>query len=285
MTSSARLRRLEQLLHDEVVLVVVAQVIRGHGAEVVDDPPRQLDVRGDLVAVRAQQRRQHVLTVDAHRPDPCEVIQPGMTELHGFGCDAEPLREEPLKADCDVAEPDRAMAVVEERAGHDAHGFVKSMIHASSAAMPAHAFGDVEDDRHRAQRLGESTRSGRLLADASAAERDGLVRVARRLPTDADLQEHGRRAVDRRIEIARQRQPAVKAVRLRDALRCAADHLEPSRVGVLEHELIDAEADRRRGRIPAPARGCTCCPHRRPLPSCALVVRRCPRRGVAREPA
>ena len=69
-------------------------------------------------------------------------------------------------------------------------GFVKSTIHAPSARELAHALGDAEHDRHRAQRLGEAARAGGLLADAAARERDGLVAEPRRLPADADLDEH-----------------------------------------------------------------------------------------------
>ena len=201
----------------------------------------QLDMSGDLVAVLAQQRREHVLAVDGHRPDPCQVIQPRVAEVHRFGCDTKPAGEQPLEADCDVAEPDGAVTMVEERAGHDADRVREVDDPRVVRAQPPHAVCDVKDDRHRAQRFREPAGSGRLLADAPTAQRDRLVGVPRGLSTDPDLEEHRGRAVDGGVEVTRQREPAVKAVRLRDPLRRTANHLEPLGVDVLQHELVDAE--------------------------------------------
>ena len=75
-------------------------------------------------------------------------------------------------------------------------GLVKSTIHAP-APRARHPLGDVQDHGHRAQRLGEAARAGRLLADAAAGERHGLVRQPRRLAADADLHQHEVGAVER----------------------------------------------------------------------------------------
>ena len=191
MTSSARLRDVEQLLDDEVVLIVVAQVVRGHGPEVVDDPARQLDVRRDLVPVVAQQCGQHLLAVNAHRADPGEVIEPGMTELHGLRGHVQPLGEQALETDGDIAEPDRTVAVVEQRARDDAHRVGEIDDPRVVRSELPNAIGDVEHHRDGAQGFGESAGAGRLLPDAAAAKRDGLVGEPCRLAADADLQEHG----------------------------------------------------------------------------------------------
>ena len=59
-------------------------------------------------------------------------------------------------------------------------GFVKSTIQASGSASSRDALGDLEHDRHRAQRLRQAAGAGRLLADAAARERQRLVAGAGR---------------------------------------------------------------------------------------------------------
>lgn len=190
MTSSARLGELQQFLDDEVVLIVVAQIVGGHRLEVVDDPPRKLHVSGDLVAVVAQQRRQRILAIHLDRPDPGEVIQSRMTELHNVRRDAQPRCEQALETDCHIAEPDRTVAMIQQRAGHDANRVGEIDDPGVVRREPPDAIGDVEHDRHGAQRFGESAGAGGLLADASAAQGDRLIAVAGCLAADANLQEH-----------------------------------------------------------------------------------------------
>ena len=107
-------------------------------------------------------------------------------------------RELALKADRDVAEPDRAVAGVEQRAGDDPDRVREVDDPRVRRGALAHALGDLEHDGHRAHRLGEAAGAGRLLADAAARERHRLVREARRLAADADLDEHEVGAVDAR---------------------------------------------------------------------------------------
>ena len=76
-------------------------------------------------------------------------------------------------------------------------GLVKSMIQASGLRAPD-PLGDVEHDRDRAQRLGQAAGAGGLLADAAALQRQRLVLIAGRLPADAQLEQHGVGAVQRR---------------------------------------------------------------------------------------
>ena len=67
----------------------------------------------------------------------------------------------------------------------------------------AHALGDPEHDRHGAQRLAEPAGAGRLLPDAAAGERHGLVREPRLLAADADLDQDEVGAVDSPVEVVR----------------------------------------------------------------------------------
>ena len=85
----------------------------------------------------------------------------------------------------------------------------------------ADALRDLEHDRDRAQRLGEAPGAGRLLADAAAGERHGLVGEARRLAADANLDEHEIGAVDRAVELAGDDELAAEPL-LRSSIRAAS---------------------------------------------------------------
>ena len=65
----------------------------------------------------------------------------------------------------------------------------------------ADPLGDLEHDRHGAHRLRETARAGRLLADAAARKRGGLVLQARRLAADPDLDEDEVGVLDRLVEL------------------------------------------------------------------------------------
>ena len=61
---------LELLGEHLVVRVEVAEVVRRHRAEIVEQAARQLELAGELVAVFVEQLGQHVLAVDAGRAAP-----------------------------------------------------------------------------------------------------------------------------------------------------------------------------------------------------------------------
>jgi hypothetical protein len=60
--------------------------------------------------------------------------------------------------------------------------------------------GDIQHDRHGAQRLGKASRAGRLLAEQSEPARQRLVDQPGLLTTDPQLYEHGGRGVDGLIQ-------------------------------------------------------------------------------------
>ena len=83
-------------------------------------------------------------------------------------------------------------------------GFVKSTIQASSRGELAHALGDLRASTGTVRiAFAKPPAPGRLLADAAAGERDRLVAQPRRLPADADLDEHEVRPLDRPVEVGR----------------------------------------------------------------------------------
>ena len=119
------------------------------------------------------------------------MVQPGMSEVHGFGWDVQPAGEQTLKPDRDVAEADGSVTMIEKGSSHDTHRVGEVDDPGVISCEAADLVCDVENDRHGAECLGESPRAGRLLTDTPASEWDGLVGVAGRLPPDPDLQQHG----------------------------------------------------------------------------------------------
>ena len=93
------------------------------------------------------------------------------------------------------------MAGVEQRAGDDADRVGEVDDPGARRRALAHALGDLEHDRHGAQRLREAAGAGRLLPDAAAGERQRLVGEPRLLPADPDLDQHEVGAVDRAVEV------------------------------------------------------------------------------------
>ena len=75
------------------------------------------------------------------------------------------------------------------------------MIQASGRGQLPGPLGDVQHDRHGAQRLGEAARPGRLLADAAELQRPGLVPVPGGLVADPQLEQHRARAVEARVQV------------------------------------------------------------------------------------
>ena len=149
-----------------------------------------------------EQLGQPVDAVDGDRTLPGQVVQPDVVELHLVGRDPEPVGEATLEADGDVAQPDRAVTLLQQRPGDDADR-VGEVDDPRVGCRRADPLGDVEDDRHGAQRLGEPAGAGGLLADAAALQRPGLVLVPGGLTADPQLQEDGVDAVERRLQVGR----------------------------------------------------------------------------------
>jgi len=162
-TSSARVRG------------VVAQVVRRHDAEAVDQRARELEPLGDVVAVLREKPWQHVVPVDLDVADPGEVVEPRVVEVDRLRSDAQPPGEQALEADRDVAQTHRSVALLEQGAGHDADRVGEVDDPRVLCRMLAHGVGDVEHDRHGAQRLREAAGAGGLLTHAVARQRERLV--------------------------------------------------------------------------------------------------------------
>jgi hypothetical protein len=148
------------------------------------------------------------------------------------------LRKLALQADVDVAEADRSVARVEQRAGHDPHRVREVDDPRVGRRMLADLLRDLEHDRHRPQRLGEPPRARRLLTDAAELERDRLVEQPLGLASDPDLDDDGICALHRPREVIGLEQLPRKALSLEHPPRQSADDLEPLGVDVVEREPL-----------------------------------------------
>jgi hypothetical protein len=193
--------------------------------------------------VLGEQLGQCVLALGAAEPYPGlpgEVVEAHVFEVDVGGGDAEEPGELPLEADRHVAQPDRLVPGLEKGAGDDPDR-VGEVDDPGVRVGAADAFGDVEDHRDRAQRLGEAARAGRLLADAAALQGPGLVLLAGGLAADTELQEHRVGAVHARVQVVRRRDPAGVALPGEDAPGEPADQLQALGGRVDQDEFLDGQ--------------------------------------------
>ena len=224
-----------------VVGVEVPEVVGGDRAELLDQAKRLARLRGEGVPVCVEQVGQGLSSVDEHAPHPGQVVEPDLVDEHARGLDLEQARDQALDADRDVAEPDRAMAVVEKRAGDDPDRVREVDDPRVRRGQCAHALCDPEHHGDGAHRLREAAGARRLLADAPARERDRLVGEPRLLTADAQLEDDERGAVDGSVEVVGDDERALEAGFGEHAPRHRAHDLAALRVDVVQHELVDRQ--------------------------------------------
>ncbi|MGX1252727.1 hypothetical protein RKD48_005238 [Streptomyces ambofaciens] len=173
------------------------------------------------------------------------MVEADVVQVDVGGRHPEQRGELALEADRHVAQPDRPVPGLEQGAGDDADR-VGEVDDPRVRVGPAHPLGDVQHHRHRAQRLGEPARAGRLLADAAALQRPGLVLLPGGLPADPQLEQHGVGAVDGRVQVGGGDHAATVPLFGEDAPGETAHQLQPVRRRVDEDQLLD------RQRVPQP---------------------------------
>ena len=153
--------------------------------KIISDDEARAQVSAGASPSSSSAKRDDVLLltdlVDANRAHPRQVIEADLVDEHPPGLDPQHARELPLEADRDVAEPDRAVAGVEQRARDDADRVREVDDPRVGRRASGDLLSDVEHHRHRAHRLGEAARAGRLLPDAATGKRHRLVLQSRRL--------------------------------------------------------------------------------------------------------
>ena len=165
------------------------------------------------------------------------MVQTDLVDDELPGLHSEMARERALEADRDVAEADGAVPGIEQRARDDPDRIREVDDPGSRRRELPYPVRDRQHHRHRPESLREPAGAGRLLADAAARERDGLVREARLLAADANLDQDEVGAVERAIQVAGHLQLAGIALALQHPRGKPADHVAPLLVDVVQDEL------------------------------------------------
>jgi hypothetical protein len=170
------------------------------------------------------------------------VVEPHLLEVDLVGLDAEPPGRVALDVDRHVAEADRPLTAVQQRLGHDADR-VGEVDHPGARCRGSpRQVGQLEDHRDCAQCLGESAGSRRLLPDGPEAQGERLVHQPRRLPADAELDEHEIGSINGRLAVRGLQQLAAPSGAPQHSLCQAADHREALGIDVMQRQLVDGEA-------------------------------------------
>ena len=243
--------------------VVVAEVVGRDRAHPADQVGRHPQFLGELVRILVEQVRQSVDPIDADGPLPAQVVEPDVLELDPLRGHVEPCRKATLELDGHVAQPERPVAVVEERLGDDPDR-VGEVDDPGVLGRPLRGeLRELEHERHGPQRLGEPAGAGRLLADDP--EPSGSVSSTRRAawpPTRSWMSTKSAPSIAASrspVSVTRPVQPS------RSSIRCASPPTTSSRSGSMSSSTSSSIGRRSPdARSPRPARACTCCRRRRP---------------------
>jgi hypothetical protein len=170
------------------------------------------------------------------------VVEADLVDEQARRLDAEQRSDRPLKADRDVAKPDGPVACVEQCSRDDSDGIGEIDDPGAVRRELTRAVGNRQYDGHRSQGLRQAARAGRLLADAAAGERHGLVGEPCLLAADANLQDHEVGSIERAVEVAGQRELAGERLSSEHPAGKPSDDLQALGVDVLEDELRNVEA-------------------------------------------
>ena len=164
-----------------------------------------------------------------------------MIEGDPVGFDGEPFREPPLERDRHVAEADGPVAVVQERLRHEPGGIGEVDEPRARSATPRRLLGEFEHDRHRAERLRESSCARGLLADEPESSRDRLVGQARGLASDPELHDHEVRAFECFVTTRGEDEPAGPSHTTEHPVGEGSHDLQAFGVGIQQDELVDRQ--------------------------------------------
>ena len=217
---------------------------------VLADQPRLLDLlEGGVVG---EQAGEALGPLQPHRAQPAEVVQAHVVDLRAALAGDEVRAQQPADA---THQPDRGVADADDAvAEHGAHrlGDDPGGIGEVDGPRRRRELGDgprdLEGHGDRAQRIGESARADRLLAQQAEAERDPLVDGAGLRPAHAHGAEHEVRAGHGLAQVGGGDQAGegdgssllrqARALLLDDG----ADGRQALGVDVVQRDLVDGEA-------------------------------------------
>ena len=167
------------------------------------------------------------------------MVQPDVLDLDLIGIDAEIVADPTLGPDGDVAQADGAVAFVEQGLGHDPHRVGEVHQPRARVGPGRHLLGQLEHDRHRAQRLGQPARADGLLAQASVPHRQRLVDVAGRLAADPQLDDDEVGSFECGMRIGRRPERPTPSPLPQDPLREPTHDLAPEVARIEQDEVVD----------------------------------------------
>ena len=162
-----------------------------------------------------------------------------MLDLDLIGIDVEIVPQPALAPDRHIAQADGPVALVEEGLGDDAHRVGEIDEPRPGVTSLRRLLSQFENDRHGAQRLGQPSRPGGLLPETAVADRERLVDVAGRLPSDAQLDDDEVGALERGVTIRGGREGAAPAPVAQNAFGQAPHRFAAFLARVEQHEVVD----------------------------------------------
>ena len=232
--------RAAQRLDHRVVRVEVAQIVRRHHAQVPDEVGGHPGVRRDA-RPRTWPSSSGSTSTSSRRTERSQVrwFRPTWPSDSRARPDPEQGGEFALEPDGHVAQADRAVPRGQQGAGDDAHRVGEVDDEGGGRSPTASPFGQIEHDRHGPERLGQAAGPRRLLPDAAALQRPGLVTLASGLAADPELEQDRVRALGTLVQALGPAHLGGVVVGGHDPGRDRPDHGQPVRVGVDQHQLLD----------------------------------------------
>ena len=224
------------------VEVVVVQVFVGHGAD------RAQPLAAEQAALLERRQRgvvgqepgQQVMPADAYRPQPAQVVEPGVVEPRARRVDAEGGGDAAAEPDRRVTDADHPVAEVSRHRLGDQTCRVGEVDDPRPGSTSADPPGDVDRDRNRAQAVGDAARADRLLAEHALIQCHTLVGRPALEPADAYRREDEVGAVERPVEVGGDGDRGRVGGSGRLLGEHLADHLRPHRVQVMQDHFGDA---------------------------------------------
>jgi len=188
------------------------------------------------------------------------MVQTHMLDCDRIGVDTEIVPDPSLGPDGHVAQSNGVMALVEQSLGDNPHRVGEIDEPRTGIGPRRHLLGQLQHDRHGAQRLGQSSRARRLLTETPVPHRQRLVDVARRLAADAQLDDHEVGPLQGGMRVGRRGERPFPTPSSQNTFGEPPDHLAPLIARVEEHEVVDdhpllniAEAVHQLGGVGTPA--------------------------------
>ena len=177
---------------------------------------------------------------DPGRPDPRQVVQPDVLDRDVVGIDAEIVPDPSLGPDGHVAQADGAVALVEQRLRHDPDRVGEVDQPGARIGPGRHLLGQLEHDRHRAQRLGQPAGARRSPGPGTRSPTGSVSSTWRAAwPPMRSWTTTKSAPSERGVRVGRRRERAAPSPRPQDALGESTHDLAPQVARIEQDEIVD----------------------------------------------